>query len=389
VGRHASWLELFFDLVAVAAVAQLAHRLHGAPSPLDVALFVLLYLAVWLTWSSFTLYANVAGEKTRRRSMLAAMLAIAVMAAAVPEATGERVAVFVVAYVVARFLGSRTIQETGKNLTAWPTVQGMVGVIPWLVSIWVAPPGRYWLWTAGVAIDLLLPLLSGTEARVPRFAQRMMREQAEREGRPVADVAAMMPEVAELDLEHLSERLGLFVIIVLGEAVLQVVTVAGELPWTPQLVGVALGGFVLLVALWWHLFRYGLIVAEGRRHLPVRVAMPLHFLGTVSITALAVGLGGIAGHPEHLVAADRWLVCGGLAGWFVAGVLGGLTDRASWRWVLVAGLPGLAVSLLLGALGHGLPGVVLTGLLVLMMGWQWWYSGVHERRRAAAAGNAA
>lgn len=29
--RHASWLELFFDLTAVAGVAQLAHLLHGSP----------------------------------------------------------------------------------------------------------------------------------------------------------------------------------------------------------------------------------------------------------------------------------------------------------------------------------------------------------------------
>jgi low temperature requirement protein LtrA len=387
VGRHASWLELFFDLVVVAAVAQLAHRLHGDPSVLDVALFVLLYLAVWLTWSSFTLYANVAGDKTRRRSMLAAMLAIAVMAAAAPEATGDRVAVFVVAYVVARFLGARTMRETGTNLTAWPTVQGLLGVIPWLVSIWVAPPGRYLLWAAGVVIDVLLPLLSGAEARVPKFARRMMREQAEREGRPVTDLASVMPEPARLDLPHLAERLGLFVIIVLGESVLQVVSVAAGRPWTGPLVAVTLGGFALLVALWWHLFRYGLIATEGRG-LPVRVAMPLHFVGTVSITAIAVGLGGIAAHAVHPPAGDRWLLCGGLAGWFLAGILGGLPDRSTWRWLLLAGLPGLAVTLLLGAVGGVLSGPVLTGLLVAVMAWQWWYSGRHDRRKAAAEATA-
>ncbi|MGI5238040.1 low temperature requirement protein A [Dactylosporangium sp. CA-139066] len=30
--RHATWLELFFDLVIVAAVAQLAHLLHDGIS---------------------------------------------------------------------------------------------------------------------------------------------------------------------------------------------------------------------------------------------------------------------------------------------------------------------------------------------------------------------
>ncbi|MFJ7721318.1 low temperature requirement protein A, partial [Rhodococcus erythropolis] len=30
--RHASWIELFFDLVVVAGIGQLAHLLHGSPS---------------------------------------------------------------------------------------------------------------------------------------------------------------------------------------------------------------------------------------------------------------------------------------------------------------------------------------------------------------------
>ena len=30
--RHASWIELFFDLVVVAGIGQLAHLLPGAPS---------------------------------------------------------------------------------------------------------------------------------------------------------------------------------------------------------------------------------------------------------------------------------------------------------------------------------------------------------------------
>jgi low temperature requirement protein LtrA len=56
-GRHASWIELFFDLVVVVAVAQLAHRLQGhegSPGWSDVLVFAVLYFAVWLVWASFT-----------------------------------------------------------------------------------------------------------------------------------------------------------------------------------------------------------------------------------------------------------------------------------------------------------------------------------------------
>jgi low temperature requirement protein LtrA len=41
--RHATWLELFFDLVIVVAVAQLAHLLHDGPGLREVFLFVVLY----------------------------------------------------------------------------------------------------------------------------------------------------------------------------------------------------------------------------------------------------------------------------------------------------------------------------------------------------------
>jgi low temperature requirement protein LtrA len=53
--RHASWLELFFDLVVVVAVAQLAHQLEGEPDLRDAGLFVVLFYAVWSVWTSFTL----------------------------------------------------------------------------------------------------------------------------------------------------------------------------------------------------------------------------------------------------------------------------------------------------------------------------------------------
>jgi Bacterial low temperature requirement A protein (LtrA) len=76
--RHASWLELVFDLVVIAAVAQLAdRRLRGDPSNADVGLCIVLYVAVWLVWTSFMLYANVSATRIRQQSMLLAMAGIA------------------------------------------------------------------------------------------------------------------------------------------------------------------------------------------------------------------------------------------------------------------------------------------------------------------------
>src|SRR5919199_959811 len=150
--RHASWLELFFDLVVVAAVAQLADRLRGDPSAGDVALCIALYVAVWLVWTSFMLYANVSAARTRQQSMLVAMAGIAVMAAAIPDVTGSRAKVFIVAYVFTRVLGVRSWVRTRQALTSWPAAQVSAGLGPWLYSLWLRPPARYWIWGLGLTL---------------------------------------------------------------------------------------------------------------------------------------------------------------------------------------------------------------------------------------------
>ncbi|MFD1051035.1 low temperature requirement protein A, partial [Kibdelosporangium lantanae] len=101
VDRHASWLELFFDLVVVVAVNQLAHLLHGdahhGPGGLDIVTFVTLYLAIWLVWTSFTLYSNIMADRVRVRAMFIGMAGIAAMAAAVPHSMDGRANLFAAA----------------------------------------------------------------------------------------------------------------------------------------------------------------------------------------------------------------------------------------------------------------------------------------------------
>ena len=48
--RHATWLELFFDLVFVVAIAQLADGLAEDPSLRGFLIFAGLFVAVWWAW---------------------------------------------------------------------------------------------------------------------------------------------------------------------------------------------------------------------------------------------------------------------------------------------------------------------------------------------------
>ena len=56
--RRATWLELFFDLVFVAAVGQLANALSADPTAGRFFEFLGLFVAVWWAWMGFTFYAN-------------------------------------------------------------------------------------------------------------------------------------------------------------------------------------------------------------------------------------------------------------------------------------------------------------------------------------------
>ena len=66
--------------------------------------------------------------------------------------------------------------------------------------------------------------------------------------------AAIRSDGLPLHLEHLPERLGLLVILVLGESIAAVAVGVQETHWKRATVTVAILGFVAAVSLWWTYF---------------------------------------------------------------------------------------------------------------------------------------
>ena len=54
--RKVTWLELFFDLVFVVAIAQIAHHLSAHITASGVQDFFLLFLPIWWLWLGITYY---------------------------------------------------------------------------------------------------------------------------------------------------------------------------------------------------------------------------------------------------------------------------------------------------------------------------------------------
>ncbi|WP_157975214.1 low temperature requirement protein A [Glycomyces dulcitolivorans] len=346
--RHATWLELFFDLVVVAAVSQLTHLLVH-PSGVHVAAFFVLYTAIWLVWTSFTIYSNVASEATHTRTMLLGMVGLAAMAAAIPEATGAHSAVFAAAYLYTSGVASQGLNRTGRIVKGWSAAQRNAGLLPFIVAFWVDDPRwKLALWALGVAMTLCFAMVvdNNDPERMRQFQERMD-ERAERHGRPLPVFQAWDPHAS-----HLGERLGLFIIIVLGEAVLQLIGAIGEVEWGWSQVGIGLAGFGLLIGLWWLNFRFGF---DEENQTPPRILLPAHLVVAVSITLIAFGLGTAAEHAtDPLPNLHRWLLCAALV---LCLALCALANRAWWAFAI------LAAPLALAAFGSALSAV--TVVLVL------------------------
>lgn len=378
------WLELFFDLVVVAAVAVLTDGLREDPTWAGFGLFALLYGAIWLSWVSIVLYANVAGERTRVAPVVWAMLLVAIMAASAPGHFEHRANLFAGAFLVVRAVAARGSLSTGRILASWPLLQFGGLATPWIIAMWVEPPGKFVLWGVGLAFDLVVTMLRparSPEEQVQRVRDRMAGRRRERRPEDSPDI-----EVVDIQAEHLDERLGLFMIIVLGEAVSQLVVAASGHAWTAELLRPALLGFLVLAGLWWLTFSYGFSAAPHTRmaELPPRFALPMHLATTFGVVCLAAGLGEMAFHPEEqLHGLLRWVMCGGVALHFLVTGAGGWASGAPYRWVLGWALPCTVVPLVAGALD--LDNGVTTLVVLACVGWMVAY-GRMARARAAGGG---
>jgi low temperature requirement protein LtrA len=294
--RHATWYELYFDLVFVAAVAQLATALSREPTSAGFLRFVGLFVPIAWAWTGFTFYANRfdTDDVVYRLVKAVAMLAIAALAISVHSVMrgGHGSVTFAVCYVVVRvcLLGlyanaRRHVGGPGRRLIDLYLCGFSVGAALWLVSIAVPGPARYWLWGAGLAVDLAMPPLGWSALRS-----------------------------APVNASHVTERFGGFFIIVLGESVVAVVAGIAGTRFSAATSVVAVASFVVALCLWWIYFDLADTSVVGRGLLGL-VYLYAHFPLLAGVTAVGAGtkLAIIHADAARLGAGARWAIGGGLA----------------------------------------------------------------------------
>ncbi|MEM6868030.1 MAG: low temperature requirement protein A [Cyanobacteria bacterium P01_C01_bin.121] len=231
--RHATWLELFFDLVFVLTMAELANLLHGNPDWTGLVSFAALFVPVWWLWIDFSYYADQfdVNEGLYRLIFFGIMFGIVVLALTVPAALGEGSVNFAAVYAALRlviiglYMQAWRLVPRSRELTARYATSFSVAFVLWVISMGVPMPLRFWLWAIALFIEISNgPITYLTIKNVPQ------------------------------QQSHMDERFGLFVIIVLGEAIIAVASGVADTAWQWRNVLTALGGFMTAVSLWWMYF---------------------------------------------------------------------------------------------------------------------------------------
>jgi low temperature requirement protein LtrA len=299
-GRRATWLELFFDLVFVAAVAQVGTHLRDDYSLHGLLRFSLLFLLIWWAWLGHTAYSTRfdSDDVVQRGLTFLQMFLVAVMAINATSALDSRdSAGFAAAYSVMRlvlvvqFLRARALPRARVLATRYAVTCGAAACL-WLASAAIPAPARFWVWALALAIDMGTPLLASAHLiRVPH------------------------------DAAHLPERYGLFSIILLGEAMVAIMSgMAQQEGWSIGAAVSAVMGMALIFAIWWWYFDGVDAVAERRVRSPREVARfhawsYLHFPLYLGIAVTGVGI-------EHAIASARlaplhadeaWILCTAVA----------------------------------------------------------------------------
>jgi len=298
--RSVTFLELFFDLVFVAVIAQLAHRLAEHPSWEGVGWFVFLFYAVWSSWINGTLYHDLhsTNDLSIRAFTFAQMLAVALMAVHAGDVPGDGTNGFAIGYAANTFvlvvLWFRTgLHDRNHRPASVPySIAYLISAALFGVSVLVEPPLTYWMWAAALLVEL------GGFA----FAMYRFTPPGSQDGEAVI---ATTPS--------LIERMGLFVIIVLGEVVVGSVNGMAEL--TPlDLDGgvIGLSGVLIAIGLWWLYF--DLVSHRAPLSRFTQVWLYLHLPLVIAIAAGGAGvLTTIENSASPLPDAVRWLLVGSLA----------------------------------------------------------------------------
>jgi low temperature requirement protein LtrA len=275
--RASTPLELLFDLTFVVAVARAAAELHHALAEGHVAHalvgYGMVFFGIWWAWMNFTWFASAydTDDVPYRLLTLVQMGGVLVFAAGIPAwFDHNNVTTVLIGYVimrlalVAQWLRAAREHPEGRS----GTLRYAAGVAT-VQACWIA-----WQWVPQRWGPISFAVLALAELAVPVWAE-------------FARATSWHPG-------HITERYGLFTIIVLGEVVAAATTAVQSAlaagGRSPALLTTAAGGLLLVFALWWSYFKHS-SAERVRRSLGSTIVWGYgHYVVFAAVAALGAGL---------------------------------------------------------------------------------------------------
>jgi low temperature requirement protein LtrA len=242
--NRVTYAELFFDLVFVFAVTQVAQTLLGHFTPLGAIQTTLLFLAVWWVWVYTTWITNwLNPELTPVRILLfLLMFGGLVLSTSIPHAFDARGLWFATAYAsmqVGRTLFWLASIPKARGAVRWNAIRILtwlcVSAVFWVLGGFATGHARLWLWAVALTIEYVSPLV---RFWIPKYGPSAVEDWYVEGG-------------------HMAERCAGFIIIALGEAIVDNGATFAGLAWTRPTVSAFVSAFLGSIAMWWIYFHLG------------------------------------------------------------------------------------------------------------------------------------
>ena len=267
--RRVTWLELFYDLVYVAALIQLGNTLSEDVTPAGFTRFVILFALLWWAWTGVTFYINrfIVDDVPHRLLVYLQMVGIAFMGVSVGGAFDDLTRQFALAYIFVRlvlvilYLRSWNVDKEIQPLIRIYIFNYGLGILVWVVSLFVPVASAPILWVSAMLLEIVGIFLPRTRELQSRFA---------------------------LHVHHIRERFGIFVIIVLGESFIKVITSTLKIAATFDILIFSVLGIFVVFGLWWLYFSKMEVTEIRADHFAPYIWIYAHLPLTIGFTAFGV-----------------------------------------------------------------------------------------------------
>ncbi len=237
--RHATWLELFFDLVFVAGIGSSAHILaHTHSGHIEwgsIVAFIVSFTPLWWIWSTHTCFSNKFDTDTRgmRLVTLSIMLLFTLMAAVFSDhILGHyKYKWFVIFYAFIRFIQAAKyfyvsslageFQAFAKRMVVVITVGALLAV----PTMFLEENLKAYFLVGIIVCEMIGVYFVTKNSKIMRAHQ-----------------------------SHLVERIGLLSIILLGESIIALVGGLRGAQWENMSILTTVTGFTLIGFIWWIYF---------------------------------------------------------------------------------------------------------------------------------------